>query len=366
MKSLEDSIRHLPQLERTIRCLKKDFNALEYVKDLVDITFDASYNLDISFLDQEDAVQVISTNLSSLVIPTEFRPDIVVDNYNELLTITGQALYEFAQVNNSQGFRWIPGSFGGTYYGSGLYYWNGTNWVHDNDAIFNAFQDFTILLNNLTTDLAQEVTFRISGDQNLQTQLDNHIALTNPHNTTFTETVTADPNTDITPAEAEELTDGSITQLHDHPYRFQLFSKVISNDTTIPGINNTDVLAVHNSIAFTNTEFGLYEIDWGFLWSLNFGGDDFIGEIRVDGTAIWQFRQEPKDVTGGEGIVLALVGGGTEQTGTNQRSSNSDFDVVPLNPGPHTIELLWSCAPGGGGDRATIYQSKLLVKQIGR
>ncbi len=38
----------------------------------------------------------------------------------------------------------------------------------------------------------------------------------NPHAVTFTQAVTADAGTDITPAEAEELTDGSETTLHSH------------------------------------------------------------------------------------------------------------------------------------------------------
>ena len=52
---------------------------------------------------------------------------IVVANYSALpdpTTVSG----EFYWVSNSQGTKWLPGSLGGTYYNSGLYYSNGTTW----------------------------------------------------------------------------------------------------------------------------------------------------------------------------------------------------------------------------------------------
>jgi hypothetical protein len=52
---------------------------------------------------------------------------IVVANYSALPapnTVTGQ----FYWCSNPQGTAWLPGSVGGTYYNSGLYYSNGTTW----------------------------------------------------------------------------------------------------------------------------------------------------------------------------------------------------------------------------------------------
>lgn len=52
---------------------------------------------------------------------------IVVANYSALpdpTTVSGK----FYWVSNSQGTKWLPGSLGGTYYNSGLYYSNGTTW----------------------------------------------------------------------------------------------------------------------------------------------------------------------------------------------------------------------------------------------
>lgn len=52
---------------------------------------------------------------------------IVVTNYSALpdpTTVSGQ----FYWCENSQGTSWLPGSLGGTYYNSGMYYSNGVSW----------------------------------------------------------------------------------------------------------------------------------------------------------------------------------------------------------------------------------------------
>ena len=51
----------------------------------------------------------------------------VVANYSALPNPT-TVLGEFYWVSNSQGTSWLPGSLGGTYYNSGMYYSNGTSW----------------------------------------------------------------------------------------------------------------------------------------------------------------------------------------------------------------------------------------------
>lgn len=56
----------------------------------------------------------------------------------------------------------------------------------------------------------------------------------NPNQVTFTQTVTSDPNTDITAAEAEELTDGSDTSLHIHDNRYYTETELsTSNPSTV-------------------------------------------------------------------------------------------------------------------------------------
>lgn len=54
-------------------------------------------------------------------------PPTVVANYSALPVITTVS-GKFYWVSNSQGTNWLPGSLGGTFYNSGLYYSNGTTW----------------------------------------------------------------------------------------------------------------------------------------------------------------------------------------------------------------------------------------------
>jgi hypothetical protein len=66
-----------------------------------------------------------------------------VENYTELLTVTGQRVNTFAFVLNSQGTPWLPGSLGGSYYGKGLYIWTGDMWVSSNINLNAALSDIS-------------------------------------------------------------------------------------------------------------------------------------------------------------------------------------------------------------------------------
>lgn len=71
----------------------------------------------------------------------------VVSNYSTLPT--GLPSGSLAYVENSQGTAWLPGSFGGTYYPSGFYSFNGTTWVQPTgEQMAKQFSDTIIDLNN--------------------------------------------------------------------------------------------------------------------------------------------------------------------------------------------------------------------------
>jgi hypothetical protein len=61
-----------------------------------------------------------------------------VDNYDALPDPSTQN-NKFYWVRNTQGTRWLPGSFGGTYYPKGWYYSDGVIWDHT-DNPFQASQ----------------------------------------------------------------------------------------------------------------------------------------------------------------------------------------------------------------------------------
>lgn len=64
------------------------------------------------------------------------------NNYTDLITniATSPEEGQTAYVINSQGTEWLPGKFGGTWYGSGLYYYDGTEWDGDKENIARQLQ----------------------------------------------------------------------------------------------------------------------------------------------------------------------------------------------------------------------------------
>lgn len=254
--------------------------------------------------------------------------------------------------------------------------------------------------------------------QSLETGLETHISDTaNPHNTTFTQAVAADPATDITAAEAEELTNGSTTQLHDHrelvdetsTNRVEVLNggdiqisnypqtrndttsndeKVLTTDNSgnvvlrrvLPfyasikkisdavseiGINQTTTLEDWLILNVNIPETGNYDIDWTYVWSFNDGGQDFEAQILLDGSPISTYSehiQEPKD-TAGTGVNLLNTTGGITNSGTDQRHRTSGFEPERnLTAGPHTVTIQW--AGSQSNDEATIYEGAIRIKRV--
>ena len=88
---------------------------------------------------------------------------------------------------------------------------------------------------------------------NTHAQIDSHIAnVANPHQVTFTQAVAQDPGTDITPAEAETLTDGSNADaLHTH----SAASLTIGFDDLTDGDITTDPIQLNDLIEWDGTNF---------------------------------------------------------------------------------------------------------------
>ena len=115
---------------------------------ITDFSFDSLNSILSISIEDGNTMQV---DLSALNTSSSFVPDIVVNDYDALLLVTGQQMFEFAEVLNPQGTPYLPGSLGGTYRAAGLYYWNGTSWIHDNDEILKGLQDLTSLVTSLET-----------------------------------------------------------------------------------------------------------------------------------------------------------------------------------------------------------------------
>ncbi len=70
-------------------------------------------------------------------------------NYTDLVTTYPTATSgDLAYVYNSQGTAWLPFTLGGTYYPSGVYVFNGSNWVSDRNAIVNQLEDLLYMDRN--------------------------------------------------------------------------------------------------------------------------------------------------------------------------------------------------------------------------
>ena len=66
-------------------------------------------------------------------------------NYTDLLTIaTDPELNQLAHVRESEGTKWRSYLFGGTYYPSGVYYYNGVDWISDRGEISKQLYENTL------------------------------------------------------------------------------------------------------------------------------------------------------------------------------------------------------------------------------
>ena len=225
---------------------------------------------------------------------------------------------------------------------------------------------------------------------------------------TFTQAVTADPATDITALEAEELTDTSVTELHKHSNLYVPNGSVAALQTNadsgiiIPAYPNTrndgvsqQALTTINAQGLTerrtilpffdfskkveaefnqtttqapydtlNTilpEDGIYFIKCWFLWSMNSGATDINVAFNLDGVDLFTIRMEAQDVAG-TGITATNVNtGAVGNTGTDQRYPSTVEDVLQIAAGPHTLEVQWDATTTN--DVPTLYRSILTIER---
>lgn len=101
------------------------------VKDIDSVVVNPDGTLTISFTDGNNNTQSITTVKSVREIKY------TVSTYADLFTVAPPPQpFDFAYVRQPQGTEWLPGSMGGTYYGAGLYMWDGVTWKEDKISIY--------------------------------------------------------------------------------------------------------------------------------------------------------------------------------------------------------------------------------------
>lgn len=84
--------------------------------------------------------------------------------------IAGDTIGDLAYVENSQGSKWLPGTYGGTYYPSGWYLWSGSAWESDKNAIAKALNNQNKAIKIVTNNyLITDADFTILADGSANT-----------------------------------------------------------------------------------------------------------------------------------------------------------------------------------------------------
>lgn len=146
----------------------------------------------------------------------------VVANYSALpdpTTVSG----EFYWCSSSQGTSWLPGSLGGTYYNSGMYYSNGTTWEYIN-VPFQATQEEV----NTGTNTDKFLTSKTFNDSTqLQSKADNSLFLIQQSDRTLTSNTSAQNIFDVGISGS-----GAITLLANSTYHFEMEMSMTGLSTT--------------------------------------------------------------------------------------------------------------------------------------
>ena len=140
----------------------------------------------------------------------------------------------------------------------------------------------------------------------------------------------------------------------------QSFKDFVRDDVAkgTQGTSFVERLSLNTTIPST----GNYKISWTYEWSVNSTQNDFEARIQVDNsTTILNHIQEPKD-SGGSGVTVINLDGGTFNSGTDQRHVESGFDIINLTSGSHVIDL--DMANQVNGTEATIYKAIISIEEF--
>lgn len=114
---------------------------------------------------------------------------------------------------------------------------------------------------------------------------------------------------------------------------------------------------------FTIPRVGNYKISWRYEWSYNNTQSDFRGRVELNDTLeLFTHRQEPQD-SGGSGVTVQNITGGTFNSGTDQRFNESGFEIVNFTNTTANFVDLDLCGSVSDNE-ATIYRATLLIEEL--
>ena len=297
-------------LWKQVQCLKKSLKeeSSKGVDSIDSLTFEEG-QLTLNFTDKEGNKQVQTLIEGSGELQIRYN----VENYTELQSITNQNLYDFAYVRNSEGTTWLPGSLGGSYYGAGLYMWDGNNWTEDDTEIFEQLDSILISLQNLQNNKVDK--------EDLPKYVSVQAGLTRP------------------------------------------------GQTTIPLANQQqNIYEKYLELDYSCTVTDNYFISIAFQWSTNIGNTNALFRLALtDGTTtqFQEFSIEAKDTAGQGEVVDVIEGGvivGSVNTSTDIRVPEYfPVDVILEEGKNYSVSLEFTHQ--GNAARTTIYSATIRLEQ---
>lgn len=167
------------EIYKNVKCLLLKVNKLEKQVNILsgntilsidNLEANNEGEIELTYTNNSGSQNLMTTNLSKYLIKYN-----TID-YSTLNLIPNPSIYEYAYVRNDQGTPWLPGSLGGTYYPSGLYTFNGTEWVHDKDLIYEQLNTMLTTVNFYETTISNNIlptSFPLSSLQYLNIDIDN-------------------------------------------------------------------------------------------------------------------------------------------------------------------------------------------------
>lgn len=315
---------------------------------------------------------------------TDYR----ASNFNDISNVApSPEINETVFVEYGQGVYYINRKPGQT-----VYIWNGTNWSSDLEEIttrlgitvdavnsmvlINSNQDTAIAQN--TSNILNETSARVLGDNNLQSNINNEIALREQgdegsvtvHNdvdnagsgSIISNQERIDINASIGVHNDVDLSSVNIQQNSvlrwDGNNFIPCINPIIRSSPLT--INNTSTFQTKLSVNVDIQRIVTHKVNVNYNWSVNDGGQDIRVLLSFGGERLQNaltesdiHRQEPKDTAGN-----SLDGRGTNQI----HSYSKSFFIVPNAVGNNNLSLQF--AGSANGDLVSIWEVVVEVEEL--